>query len=196
MVDQVFRTKMALVDAVRQIFAAEVAKGTACTEQLERVLALMTQLQPAAEGEPARYPVCRHLPRALDLGEKGPAASVARAIRDLEPSLVWAQNPRYSAANKGVEFMDNYAWSALGLTSSDKLSFGVLLLGPGVTYPPTRYESEGVFLVIGGTPEWKSGDDPWQQKIPGSVICRRYGGSEGKRPGTEPMLALYAWMYR
>ena len=33
--------------------------------------------------------------------------------------------------------MDNYGWSALGLTGSDKTAFGVLLLGPGIEYPPT-----------------------------------------------------------
>ena len=33
--------------------------------------------------------------------------------------------------------MDNYGWSALGLTGNDKMAFGVLLLGPGIAYPPT-----------------------------------------------------------
>jgi hypothetical protein len=50
--------------------------------------------------------------------------------------------------------------------------------------------------VIGGTPEWKSGDKPWVRVKPGDIIGRPYGGSEGKRLGDEPMLALYAWMYR
>ena len=195
--DEIDRQAMKLVDAVREIFAAEIAKDTACAEQLERVLVLMAQLHPDPnQPEPRRFPGCRHLSRALDLGEAGPAAPVATAIRELEPSLAWAQNPRYNAGNKGADFMENYAWSGLGLTGSDKMSFGVLLLGPGVTYPPTSYESEGVFLVIGGTPEWKSGDAPWVRVAPGSIICRPYGGSEGKRPGNEPMLALYAWMYR
>jgi hypothetical protein len=76
------------------------------------------------------------------------------------------------------------------------MAFGVLLLGPGITYPPSSYESEGVFLVIGGSPEWKSGDEPWVRVEAGDIICRPYNGAEGKRPGKEPMLALYAWMYR
>ena len=84
----------------------------------------------------------------------------------------------------------------MGLTGSDEMAFGVLLLGPGIEYPATSYESEGVFLVIGGSPEWKRGDEPWARVAAGDIICRPYGGSEGKRPGNEPMLALYAWMYR
>ncbi len=91
--------------------------------------------------------------------------------------------------------MDNYAFSSLGLTGSTVLDFGVMLLGPGITYPLTSYASEGVFLVIGGSPEWKCGDEPWERVKAGSIICRPFDGAEGKRPGKEPMLALYAWMY-
>ncbi len=92
--------------------------------------------------------------------------------------------------------MDNYAYSGLGVTGSTVLDFGAMLLGPGITYPLTSYESEGVFLVIGGSPEWKSGDKPWRRVDAGDIICRPFGGAEGKRPGDEPMLALYAWMYQ
>ncbi len=92
--------------------------------------------------------------------------------------------------------MENYAFSSLGLTGSTELDFGVMLLGPGITYPVTSYESEGVFLVIGGSPEWKSGDEPWRRVEAGDIICRPFNGAEGKRPGDEPMLALYAWIYQ
>ena len=191
------RAAVQAVSAVREIFEAEAANNPACSEQLGRVLALMQELRPDSKrAAPRQFPGCRHLVRTLELAESGPTAAVAAAIRQLQPDLAWAQNPRYNAANMGAEFMDNYAWSGLGLTGSEKMAFGVLLLGPGVTYPPTSYESEGVFLVIGGSPEWKSGDAPWVRIEPGAVICRPYGGSEGKRPGDEPMLALYAWMYR
>lgn len=191
------RSAMRVVTAVREIFEAEAAKNPACSEQLGRVLALMQELRPdPGRAAPRQFPGCRHLMRTLELAESGPAAAVAASLRQLQTDLAWAQNPRYDAGNMGAEFMDNYAWSGLGLTGSSKMAFGVLLLGPGVTYPPTSYESEGVFLVIGGSPEWKSGDAPWVRVEPGAVICRPYGGSEGKRPGDEPMLALYAWMYR
>ncbi len=186
-----------LIEAVRVIFEAEVAKDMASAPQLKRVLALMQELRLDPERPEARQvPGCRHLPRALDLGEAGPAAAVATALRDLEPTLAWAQNPRYNVENKGADFMDNYGWSALGLTGNSDMAFGIMLLGPGITYPPTSYESEGVFLVIGGSPEWKSGDEPWVRVEAGSIICRPWNGAEGKRPGNEPMLALYAWMYR
>lgn len=188
---------MAVVDAVRRLFEAEAARDAHKAPQLEHALALMAELRPDPDrSEAAPLRASRHLSRALDLGESGPAAAVAAAIRPLGPTLAWAQNPRYNADNKGAEFMDNYAWSALGLTGSSDMSFGILMLGPGITYPPTSYESEGIFLVISGSPEWKSGDEPWERVEDGSIICRAWDGAEGKRAGDEPMLALYAWMYQ
>jgi hypothetical protein len=195
--DKVNRSAMDLINAVRMIFEAEVDKSTAKAPQLKRVLALMQELRLDPDRpEPAQLPGCRHLSRVLDLGEAGPAARVATALRELEPTLAWVQNPRYNVENKGADFMDNYAWSGFGLTGSDALAFGVLLLGPGITYPLTSYPSEGVFLVIGGSPEWKCGDEPWTRVEAGSIICRPFDGAEGKRPGKEPMLALFAWVYQ
>lgn len=185
-----------LLDAVREIFATEAGRNTAAAPQLKRIITYMQELRPEAEApEPRELPGCRHLPRALDLGEASPAAAVATALRKLVPTLAWAQNPRYNAENKGSDFMDNYGWSGLGLTGNSNMAFGVMILGPGVTYPLTSYESEGAFLVIGGSPEWISDDQPWRRVAAGDVICRPFGGAEGKRPGDEPMLALYAWMY-
>lgn len=194
--DKIEISTMGLINAVRNIFTAEVAKDTDCAPMLNRVLALLPELRVDPERpEAMQKPACRHLSRLLDLGEAGPAAAVATAIRDIEATLSWVQNPRYNADNRGSDFMDNYAWSGLGVAGSTVLDFGVLLLGPGVTYPVTSYPSEGVFLVIGGSPEWKSDDGPWTRVEAGSIICRPENGAEGKRPGAEPMLALYTWLY-
>ena len=195
--DKLNRSTMDLINTVRVIFEADVAKDTAAAPTLERVLALLPELRLDPErSEAQQQPVCRHLSRALDLGEASSAAPVVKAFRDLEPTISWVQNARYNVENKGADFMDNYAYSGLGVTGSTVLDFGALLLGPGIEYPPTSYESEGVFLVIGGSPEWKCGDEPWAHVEAGDIICRPFGGAEGKRPGQEPMLALYAWLYQ
>ena len=184
-----------LIDGVRVIFEADLAKDSAAAPTLERLLAVLPELRLNSErSDASQQSVCRHLPRALDLGEAGSAAPVAKALRHLEPTLQWVQNPRYSAENMGAEFMDNYAYTTLGLTGGTAISFGVVLLGPGITYPLTSYPSEGVFLVIGGSPQWKRGDEPWARVEAGSIVCRPPHGAEGKRPGKEPMLALYAWL--
>ena len=193
--EEIDRSTTDLVNAVREIFAAEAAKDTAAASPLKRVLALLPELRLDPErSDTTQLPVCRHLARALELGEAGPAAAAANALRELEPTLSWDQSARHTVETRGAYFMDNYAYSGLGLTGSTVLDFGVMLLGPRITYPVTSYASEGVFLVIGGSPEWKSDDEPWVRVEAGSIICRPFDGAEGKRPGEEPMLALYAWM--
>lgn len=186
-----------LISGVQVILEDELAKGTEAAAILERVLNHMPDLglNPDRPG-PQQQTVCRHLSRALDLGVAGPAAPVAKVIRELEPSLHWKQNPKYTVENKGVDFMNGYAFTDFGLTGSDAFYIGVVLLGPDVTYPPTAYAgSEGIFLVIGGSPEWKCGDGPWQRVQAGDIIPREKDGAEGKRTDDEPMLALYAWLY-
>ena len=185
-----------LVEAVQVIFAAEIARDTVARATLERVLELLPGLRlESAASHAMQLPVCRHLCRALELGEAGPAVSVAAAIRALEPTLSWAQSARHTVESRGAEFMDNYAYSTFGLIGSEILYVGAMLLGPGITYPVASYPSEGVFLVIGGSPQWKSGEQPWRRVEAGDIIYRPLDGAEGKRPGKDPMLALYAWLY-
>lgn len=66
---------MDLIDAVCEIFEAELAKGADAAPNLDRALALMPELclDPDRPG-PSQQSACLHLPRALDLGEAGPAA--------------------------------------------------------------------------------------------------------------------------
>jgi hypothetical protein len=193
--DNVNQLTMDLLSAIRVIFEAEMAKDTASAPQLKRVLAELPELRLDSERpEPKQLPVCRHLSHALDLGDAGPAAPIAAAIRDLKPSLHWEHNPRHTVDLRGEEFMDNYAYTSFSLNGSTSLYVGVMLLGPGITYPVTSYPSEGIFVVIGGSPEWKSVDEPWRRVGAGSIIYRPLNGAEGKRPGKEPMLALYAWV--
>ena len=93
-----------LIDAVRVIFETAVARDTAAAPTLERVLALLPELHLDPErSEATQLPVCCHLSRALDLGEAGPAAPVATAIRDLEPTLSWAQSARHTAETRGAK---------------------------------------------------------------------------------------------
>ena len=87
--DKVNRSTVDLINAVRVIFAAEVAKDTTAAPTLKSVLALLPELRLDPERpEAMRLPVCRHLSRALDLGEAGPAAAAANALRELEPTLM------------------------------------------------------------------------------------------------------------
>lgn len=186
-----------LIQAVGAVCQAEIDRGADRAGIARRIVDRLPRLHLDPEAsDPAKKPVCRHLHRALELGEAGPARDIARLIRKLEPTLHWRQNPKYTAESRGAEFMENYAFTDFGVAGSTALYIGAVLLGPGITYEPTKYVgSEGVFIVVGGSPDWKAGDDAWRRVEAGSVIPRGVDGSEGKRPGREPMLAIYAWHY-
>ena len=197
MPNNVNKTKLHLIRTVKNYFKDELNQGGTNNSQIRRVLSLMEALEPNSNKEKVKtLPGCIHLPRTIEMSQKSPAARIGSLIKDLSSEISWHQNPLYTEENKGKHFMDNYGWSDLGILSSKKMSFGVLLLGPDTVYPLTSYESEGIFIVIGGTPKWKSGNKPWVNVESGDMIYRPFGGAEGKKPGKEPMLALYTWLYR
>ena len=60
--DKLNRSTMDLINTVRVIFEADVAKDTAAAPTLERVLALLPELRLDPErSEAQQQPVCRHL---------------------------------------------------------------------------------------------------------------------------------------
>lgn len=145
---------------------------------------------------PHKLPACRHWPAALALGNSMSAA-VAEALTPFDDLFHWLQNPNYSDAIMGTGYMDNYAYANLvgghSLLGGEAYALGVLLLGPGLTYPPHSHPAEEIYYVVGGRAEWFSGDGPWTEQPPGSLIHHPSGISHATRTGAEPLLALYFW---
>ena len=120
--DKIESSTMHLINAVRDILAAELDKNTACAPILKQVLALLPELRLDPERpEAIQKPGCRHLSRALDLGEVGPAASVATALRELLPTLAWVQNPRYNVANRGADWFYRHGDRPANISRSARL---------------------------------------------------------------------------
>ena len=173
-----------IVSITLLLFAAIIAPELLCTDRRDRVLDLYL-VRPIT---PVDYAGARWLSFfsiALALVYSGQIVLFIGLTLVADEPLEylranWLQVPRFLAAG---------ALLAIFITT-------LPLAVSAFTYPLTSYESEGVFLVIGGSPEWKCGDEPWRRVEAGDIICREFGGAEGKRPGDEPMLALYAWMYQ
>ena len=179
-------------------FLNEADRDESKRRQLLRIVGLMSDLTQDKDQAGLVHedlPVYRYFGRAIELANSQYSIGLADALRGLQHSLVWAQNPRYNSENRGVQFMNNYGYCDLGLTGNPLLSIGLLMLGPNTTYPLSRFQSEGGFLIIGGTPEWQAEDSSWRSVKPGDVISRSWNGAEGKRTLDNPMLALYAWLY-
>lgn len=143
---------------------------------------------------PATVPVLRWFPAAQQSVPEF-SRTFIDALVAMTPSLAWQRS--YSSALVGATFYDNYGWTELagltGPTPSDHLACGLLLLGPGVLYPPHRHEADEIYVPLSGTAEWRRGDDAWQERPPGSVIHHRSFEPHATRTGSVPMLALYLW---
>lgn len=145
---------------------------------------------------PRRLAACRHWRPALALADDASAA-VAGALAPLAELFHWVQNPNYSDADMGSGYMDNYAYAELvgrrGLLGGGDYALGVLLLGPGLTYPPHAHPANEVYYVVGGTAEWRRGPGPWKAQAPGSLIEHPSGLVHATRTGVDPLVALYLW---
>lgn len=144
---------------------------------------------------PKRLPACRHWRPALAVAGNDP---IAEALAPLESAFHWLQNPNYTAANMGAGYMENYAYANLvgysGLIGGgDGYALGVLLLGPGLTYPPHAHPADEVYYVVSGTADWRRGGDAWTARAPGSLIHHRSGLVHATRTASESLLALYLW---
>ena len=142
---------------------------------------------------PKRLPACRHWGPAL----AGTVDAMAELLAPLAEALHWVQNPNYTAANMGAGYMDNYAYANLvgtrSLIGERGYALGVLLLGPGLTYPPHAHPANEVYYVVGGAADWRSGGGPWKTRAPGSLIHHPSGLVHATRTRDDPLLALYLW---
>ena len=162
--------------------------------QLATFLDQWPQTQVLRSGRPSTVPVLRWLPSVRKFAPEF-SRSFIDTLVSLTASLTWQRS--YSPALVGASFYDNYGWTELsgltGPTPSEHLACGLLLLGPGVFYPPHRHEADEIYVPLSGTAEWKRGDDAWRERPPGSVIHHGSFESHAMRTGAVPMLALYLW---
>jgi quercetin dioxygenase-like cupin family protein len=143
---------------------------------------------------PSSVPVLRWLP---DIQQSAAAFGrpLVNALVAAAPTLAWRRS--YSPAAVGARFYENYGWTEFaGLTGpipSKHLACGVLVLGPHVTYPPHRHEADEIYVPLAGTAQWRHGNDPWRERVPGSVIHHARHEPHAMQTGREPLVALYLW---
>jgi len=144
-----------------------------------------------AHRAPNVLPVCAHLPRAFDLGERGAVSGMARALSRVATALTWEYG--YERVPKGLA--KKYAYCEVlgprGPVRSDRLVLGFVLFAPRTTYPQHSHEEiEESYISIAGA--WSENDVAVH--APGSLILNRPG--EEHRITTadvDPCLLAYAW---
>lgn len=136
-------------------------------------------------------PVTAHLPRALDLGERGAMQGMARALREVKDSLTW----EYGYERIAKALSQKYAYCEVlgpkGPVHCESLILGFVLFSPNTTYPQhSHQEIEESYISISGA---------WSENnaavfAPGSLILNRSGDEHRITTGDrDPVLLAYAW---
>lgn len=143
------------------------------------------------ENAPKSLPVTAHLPRALDLGERGAMQGMARALREVSAHLEWVYG--YEKLPKAL--VKKYAYCEVlgprGPVQADGIIIGFVLFAPATTYPQHSHtEIEESYISIAGS---------WSENnaavfAPGSLVLNTSGSKHRITTGDiDPCLLAYAW---
>jgi mannose-6-phosphate isomerase-like protein (cupin superfamily) len=149
---------------------------------------------PARALEPHPLPCVDQLDRIVDLAPPD-AQPLVRLLADRRNDLQWGQT--YNAADFGAAFLQKYGWlEVFGLRGhfvNDEVAAGLLILGPGITYPDHHHIAEEIYIPLTGGTEWRMGEGDFHVRQAGEVIHHASNVSHAMRTGSEPLLALYIW---
>lgn len=123
---------------------------------------------------------------------------VAGALRDAASLYRWRQNPNYTDANMGADFMAGYGYVEFAgpkeaLFHAPAIRAGLLVLGPDRHYPTHTHPAEEVYHPLTAGGDWRRGDEPWRQVAAGLAIHHPPMIAHETRSGPETLLALYCW---
>ena len=158
--------------------------------RVREILSSVIAADPVLVARPAETkPITGHLPRALDLGERGSMATMARAMRALRTRLTW----EYGYARMPVS--RKYAYCEVlgprGPVPCETLILGFVLFAPDTTYPQhSHHDIEESYVSVAGA--WSENDAAVY--APGSLILNRSGEEHRITTGPiDPCLLAYAW---
>lgn len=142
--------------------------------------------------DPHEKPVTAHLNRALDRGERGAVAGLARALSRVAPRLTWEYG--YEKVPKALA--RKYAYAEVlgprGPIQADRLILGFVLFAPRTTYPQHSHkEIEESYISVSG--DWS--ENEVAVHAPGSLILNRPGDEHRiTTADLDPCLLAYAWV--
>lgn len=149
---------------------------------------------PAHPLEPHRLPCLDQLDRIAELAPPY-AQRLVRLLAEHRNDLRWGQT--YNAADFGEAFLQKYGWLEVfglrGHFTNDEVAAGLLILGPGITYPDHHHIAEEIYIPLTGGTEWRMGEGGFHVRQAGEVIHHASNVSHAMRTGSEPLLALYIW---
>jgi hypothetical protein len=145
----------------------------------------------AEAGEPGSFPVLAHLDDALVRAGEEVDAELAEVLRPLAGAAPWCQTAAYVADPPDATFLDLYAHATLA--AAPDVAAGLVLLGPGVRYPPHHHPAEEFYLPA-GTIRWVHGLDETPVPEPAGVLIHHASWQpHGMWTGERAVLLVYVW---
>jgi quercetin dioxygenase-like cupin family protein len=164
---------------------------------LDRVLIALRRCGEPAIGHSRAVPPARLLAPALDRVAP-PLAPLAASIGAAAPLFRWRQNPNYTDANMGAAFMAGYGYVEFAglkdaLFHAAAIRVGLLVLGPGLHYPPHAHPAEEAYHPLTEGAQWRRGNEPLRPVEAGDAIHHPPMTVHETRVGAATLLALYCW---
>ena len=190
----------ALIARIARLYRSEAQAGGAAAAMLTQAADALDVIAPAAGvgSSPRLLPVRDFLPAAIADAARGPLAALAADFARIEPGCAWRQNPNYTAATIGSEFLARYGYVELvgpaGPAVSGSVRVGFLLLGPRTHYPDHAHPAIEAYHVVGGEAEWWDETGGWRVRPLGAMVFHPSRRRHATRTGEAPLLALYGWI--
>lgn len=139
------------------------------------------------------------------MADSAPAISsdIQQAIGVLALAASWRQTASYVECPPSAEFLDNYAHATLlgppddvpmsDVSGQNGVAVGLVLLGPGVVYPPHQHPADEVYVPLQRI-EWTHERHGMPAAVaPGDLIHHVPWQPHSMRVGARPALLLYIW---
>jgi quercetin dioxygenase-like cupin family protein len=161
----------------------------------ERMFSALRELPiQAAWPEPARLPICCHLPRALEHARRqtGFVGALTAAFAVIEPQLNW--KVRAGAETQPERFLNGHANAAItgpeGLEIRHDVRIGVSLMAPHTRYPDHRHLPEEIYVAL-SSGQWRQASNPWHEPGIGGLVYNPPNIVHAMRSTEQPLLALW-----
>lgn len=182
----------ALLDAVIAFYDGQGRIGE------ESVHAMLDEVRSGLTAASRLTAAPRLIAAAALLDDALPGSALGAAIAPAAPLFRWRQNPNYTAANMGADFMAGYGYVEFAgpkeaLFHAPDIRVGLLLLTPHVHYPPHAHPAEEIYhpLTDGGL--WRRGEEEWRTVRAGRAIHHPPMIPHETKAADSTLLALYCW---
>ena len=175
------------LDALRgRLAAAMTARGFAAQA------AALDRLGARSEGPDTVLPVLVHLDDAVARAGEEVDIELAGVLGPLAAAARWQQTAAYVASPPDPTFLDLYAHATLA--DAEDVALGLVLLGPGVRYPPHHHPAEEFYLPAGAI-RWvhAAAADPAPEPA-GVLIHHEPWQPHGMWTGDRGVLLAYVWI--